>query len=67
MCVIAGIDAEYYGIAVRREDTSHLHAINEALAKLIGQGKFEELHLKWFGYPLLDVPAVDSSDTAAAR
>jgi len=64
---IVGIDAEYYGIALRKEDTVRLSGINDALADLIGRGAFEELHLKWFGYPLLDVPAVDSSDTADSR
>lgn len=64
---LVGLDAEYYGIAVRLEDTTRLTAINDALAELIGRGTFEDLHMKWFGYPLLDVPAVDSADTAGSH
>jgi len=64
---LVGLDAEYYGIAVRLEDSARLTAINDALAELIGRGTFEELHGQWFGYPLLDVPAIDSADAPGAR
>jgi len=56
-----GLQAEFYGIALRTNDTERLEQVNNTLATLLGQGAFERLHLKWFGYPLLDVPATDST------
>jgi polar amino acid transport system substrate-binding protein len=39
---------ESYGIAVRKEDTKLLEAINKALKTVDKTGKYEELHEKWF-------------------
>ena len=57
------LNVEYYGIAVRRDDSKRLDRINSALAVLIGQGVHERLHNKWFGYPLLDIRGVDSTES----
>ncbi|MCL6451966.1 MAG: basic amino acid ABC transporter substrate-binding protein [Acetobacteraceae bacterium] len=40
---------EYYGIAMRKEDTE-LHAkINQALAKVKASGEYQAIYEKWFG------------------
>jgi len=56
----ATLNSEYYGIAVRPGDTLRLQRLNDALASLLGGYAYEQLHLKWFGYPLLDLAVPDS-------
>jgi ABC-type amino acid transport substrate-binding protein len=56
----AYLNSEYYGIAMRPDDTIRLERLNDALASLLGGYAYEQLHLKWFGYPLLDVAVPDS-------
>lgn len=46
---------EQPSIAVRKDDEELLTAINEALATIIENGKYEEISDKWFGRNLLDV------------
>lgn len=46
---------EQPSIAVRKDDEELLNAINEALAAIIENGKYEEISDKWFGRNLLDV------------
>lgn len=46
---------EQPSIAVRKDDTELLKAIDEALAAIIENGKYEEISEKWFGRNLLDV------------
>lgn len=55
------LDAQYYGIAVHKGAPARLEKINQALAKLIGDGTYDSLHLKWFGYDWAEGPAHDSS------
>ena len=50
------LDAEYYGVAVRKGADSLRQAINAYLAVLLGSAEFDKLHVKWFGYPLLGEP-----------
>jgi polar amino acid transport system substrate-binding protein len=50
------LDAEYYGVAVRKGEDSLRQAINSYLAVLLGSPEFDSLHVKWFGYPLLGDP-----------
>jgi polar amino acid transport system substrate-binding protein len=54
------ISSEYFGIAMRQNDTLRLAMVNDALASLVGGYSFERLHQQWFGYPLLDVAVPDS-------
>lgn len=42
---------EFYGIAVRRERSDVLQAINEGLAKVIASGEYDQIYEKWFGTP----------------
>lgn len=46
---------EQPSIAVRKDDTELLDAINEALAAIIENGKYDEISDKWFGRNLLEV------------
>lgn len=46
---------EQPSIAVRKDDTELLAAINEALAAIIENGRYDEISEKWFGRSLLDV------------
>lgn len=48
------IYSEEIGIAIRKEDTELLEAVNDALQVLIDNGTYEEISLKWFGINLLD-------------
>ncbi|MBN1678732.1 MAG: transporter substrate-binding domain-containing protein, partial [Anaerolineae bacterium] len=45
---------EFYGIAVQPDEPELLDAINEALAAVIADGTYNEIHLKWFG---VDAPS----------
>jgi len=55
------LKAEHYGIAVRKESRDRLEGINEALAVLIGDGTYDSLHVKWFGYSWLEEPAAEAA------
>ncbi|WP_033541869.1 transporter substrate-binding domain-containing protein [Planococcus sp. CAU13] len=46
---------EQPSIAVRKDDEELLAAIDEALAAIIENGKYDEISQKWFGRNLLDV------------
>ena len=50
----------YYTAAMRATDSLHLTRFNNALAALLGGYTYEQLHMKWFGYPLLNVAVPDS-------
>jgi ABC-type amino acid transport substrate-binding protein len=54
------LDVAYYAIAVPRNSPELLTAVNEALAVLIGDGTYDSLHLRWFGYSWSEEPACDS-------
>ncbi len=55
------LNAEYYGIAVRKNSPDRLKGINDALAVLIGDGTYDSLHVKWFGYPWVGESTADPS------
>ena len=42
------LSSEYYGMAVRKGDTTLLNAINSALHQIKSDGRYNKLHLKWF-------------------
>jgi polar amino acid transport system substrate-binding protein len=46
--------AEEIGIAIRKEDTDLLKAINDALNSIIENGTYEEISDKWFGVNILN-------------
>ena len=50
----------YYTAAMRADDSARLFRVNDALASLLGGYTYEQLHQKWFGYPLLNVAVPDS-------
>ncbi len=50
----------YYTVAMRTVDTLHMNRFNNTLAALLGGYTYEQLHMKWFGYPLLNVAVPDS-------
>jgi ABC-type amino acid transport substrate-binding protein len=58
------LDAEYYGIAVGKDADHLLTSIDSALAIILGSDQFDRLHIKWFGYPLLDEEGTALTDTA---
>lgn len=59
--IVPGLLAtEYYAFAMRSTDTLRLARLNKALASLLGGYSFERLHIKWFGYPMLNIAVPDS-------
>ncbi len=54
------LSTEYYGVAMRKSDTLRLGLLNDALAGLCGGYSYEQLHMRWFEYPLLDLAVPDS-------
>jgi arginine/lysine/histidine/glutamine transport system substrate-binding/permease protein len=50
----------YYTAAMRAADTARISRFNNALASLLGGYTYEQMHQKWFGYPLLNVAVPDS-------
>lgn len=46
--------AEEIGIAVRKEDTTLLEKLNEALATIVENGTYQEISEKWFGVNILE-------------
>ena len=45
------MSTEHYGMAVRKGDSTLLGQINTALGRLRESGRYDQLHLKWFGAP----------------
>ncbi|SCY88801.1 ABC transporter substrate-binding protein [Alkaliphilus peptidifermentans] len=45
---------EEIGIAIRKDDTALLEAVNSALQEIIEDGTYEELSVKWFGTNILN-------------
>ena len=54
------LSTEYYGMAVRKGDTGLLGSINGALAQIKESGRYDEIHVKWFGAPPATGLAPDS-------
>ena len=54
------LTSEYYGIAMRTDDTVRLRMLNDVLAGIMGGYTYERLHAKWFGYPPMDIAVPDS-------
>ena len=42
------LSSEYYGMAMRKGDTVLVDAVNSALKKIKSDGRYTQLHLKWF-------------------
>ncbi len=49
---------EYYGIVLRQEDKELMQKVNNALARLIGDGTLQKLHTKWDLGKAASVPTV---------
>jgi polar amino acid transport system substrate-binding protein len=47
--------SEEIAIAIRKDDTDLLDAVNEALAEIIEDGTYAEISNKWFGVNLLEI------------
>ncbi|SHE81346.1 ABC transporter substrate-binding protein [Alkalibacter saccharofermentans] len=47
--------SEEIAIAIRKDDTDLLNAVNDALAEIIEDGTYAELSNKWFGVNLLEI------------
>ena len=45
------LSTEYYGIAVRKGDSTLLGSINRTLEEILADGAYDSLHLTWFGTP----------------
>ncbi len=45
------LSKEQYGIAIRKGDGELRNAVNSALAKIRADGRYNQLHIKWFGSP----------------
>lgn len=54
------INSEYYGIAMRSDDTVRMARLNRALAGIMGGYTYELLHQQWFGYPPMGLAVPDS-------
>jgi polar amino acid transport system substrate-binding protein len=57
MTIIAGLgDKSYFAVAMRKEDTSLLDAVNKALEDAKKDGTLAALQTKWLGAPSGDLP-----------
>ncbi len=57
------LSSEFYGMAVRKGDKKLLEAVNSALALIKKDGRYQEIHLKWFNTaPLKQFLQLDSAD-----
>ncbi|WP_420101458.1 ABC transporter substrate-binding protein [Bosea sp. (in: a-proteobacteria)] len=57
--IIEGLgDKSFFAVAVRKEDTSLLDAVNAALADARKDGTLAALQTKWLGAPVTDLPDV---------
>jgi ABC-type amino acid transport substrate-binding protein len=54
------LNSEYYGMAMRSDDSVRLEKLDHALAGILGGYTYERLHDRWFDYPLLDLAVPDS-------
>ncbi len=54
------INSNYYGMAMRTDDTIRMERLDHALAGIMGGYTYERLHQQWFGYPPMDLAAPDS-------
>lgn len=58
------LSSEYYGMAVRKGDTTLLNSVNSALTLIKSDGRYRNLHLKWFSVePAGQFLQVDSNKT----
>ncbi len=48
------LSSENYGMAVCKGDTALLNAVNSALAEIKKDGRYKQLHLKWFNMAPID-------------
>jgi len=44
------LSQEFYGMAVRRGDTALLSRVNESLAQVRMDGRYDSIHVHWFGH-----------------
>ena len=58
------LSEEHYGIAVRQTDTLLLGQVNRALGEIRGSGRYDSIHVRWFGIPpLLTASGTTDSDS----
>ena len=56
------LSTEHYGVAVKKNSAKLLGQVNSALAKIRQSGRYDEIHIKWFGAPpALPLPPEDDS------
>lgn len=60
-----GLQADWYGIAVNKDNTELLDKINAALVELEQEGFFDELAVKYFGGEAEEAPAEDAAEAPA--
>ena len=56
-----GLQADWYGIAVNKDNTELLDKINAALVELEAEGYFDELAVKYFGGDAEEAPAEEAA------
>ena len=56
-----GLQADWYGIAVNKDNTELLDKINAALVELEAEGYFDELAVKYFGGEAEEAPAEEAA------
>jgi len=57
------LSTEYYGIAVRKSDHTLVGQLNAALEQMVENGRYDSIHVKWFGALPAPLPAGDSTAT----
>jgi polar amino acid transport system substrate-binding protein len=53
------LSTEHYGMAVKQGSAELLRQINSALATIRQSGRYDEIHIEWFGAPPVSPPPAD--------
>ncbi len=56
------LSTEHYGIAVKQDNRALLGEVNSALEQIRTSGRYDEIHIKWFGAPPASSPPTQQAE-----